>query len=96
MPIEVKDIFKAPYIAYSPDEIRTIRRMLGETTAAFADRFKLSESEVKAWEAQEGSSKHREPNGPAGLLLYWAAVEANSRVSARNRRIRLASLYGKK
>jgi len=87
-------VFRAPMVVYTPAEIRRIRQTLGETVEKFAERFKLSATAVKAWETPEGQAKHRECEGPAAVLMWWAAQEANARGCKTGNLIRLASRYG--
>ena len=89
-----KQIFNKPFICYSPSEIKRIRETLGETQEVFAQRFFVSVDAVQSWEAKEGSTKHRECLGAAARLMYWCAVEASERGSAKGNLIRLAIRYG--
>ena len=47
---------------------------MGKSTAEFAEWFIVSEDLVKAWEAPEGTGRHREVFGPSARLM-WAAAE---------------------
>ena len=85
------EFFQPGFVSYSPGEVRRIRAALGESIEDFANRFFVSKEAVKSWEAPEGSAKHREVIGAAARCMYWAAVEANERPSAKNNLIRLSA-----
>jgi len=86
------EFFQPGFVSYSPGEVRRIRAALGESVEEFAGRFFVSREAVKSWEAPEGSVKHREVIGAAARCMYWAAVEANERPSAKNNLIRLSAM----
>ncbi len=96
-----KAILNTPFVAYEPEEIKRIRVSLGKTNEEFSDIFKLSLDEIKAWQTPRISSKtgkpsqkHRDPQPPACILLFWCAVVVNTNPACRNNQIRLAARYG--
>jgi len=89
-------VLKTPFVAYSPNEIKRIRLLLGMSNQEPADFFRLSIDEIKAWQVSPDKPKHREPSPPAMLLLYWCAVAANERPSAKNNHLRLVAKYGRR
>ena len=90
------DVLKTEFVCYEPHEIKRIMTMLGEKPPVFCERFNVSLDTVKAWitprlnKHGKKSSKHAECLGLAGKFMYWAAVEANSKCSAKGNLIRLA------
>ena len=87
-------VMATPFVAYSHQEIKRIRLLLGKSHQEFADLFRLSVDEIKAWQTPPTSKKHREPSPPACLILYWCAVAANEKTSSKNNRLRLAAKHG--
>ncbi len=87
--MSLSKFFVPEFILYTAAEVRRIRQCLGESQAEFARRFFVSVAAVKSWEAQEGTSKHRDVTGAAARCMYWAAEEANNNPSAINNLIRL-------
>ncbi|MDH4319926.1 MAG: DUF1456 family protein [Desulfobulbaceae bacterium] len=88
-------VLRTPFIAYTHKEIRRIRIALGKSNAEFAEIFRLSEDEIKAWQTPITSKKHRDPSPPACIILFWCATVANTSVSCRNNLIRAAAELGK-
>jgi len=87
--IDPSEIFNKPFVCYEPHEIKRIMQKLGLNPAEFSKWFGVSESAVKSWISPRGSAKHAECLGAAGKLMYWAAVVANSKGSAKGNLIRL-------
>lgn len=92
--MQLEFIFKIPFVLYSPEEIRTIRLTLGETTAQFAQRFKAAESTIKGWEAPMGSASHRDCEGANATIMWICAHLANTKAGSIGQSIRMASAYG--
>lgn len=86
-------VFKSQMVVYTPEEIKLIRQKHGLSVEEFAEWFKVSPDAIKSWEAPVPppgqQSKHRECNGPAAVLMYFAALWANERGCAKNNLIRL-------
>lgn len=93
MRYNLKEFFKAPTITRTPEEIKQIRIELGKSQSEFADLLRVGTTTVRGWESDEGTVNHREPDGPALLLLYWLAEMANQSPSRINNMIRQGSRY---
>jgi len=71
--------YKTTKFRYSPDEIKEIRKFLGESRAVFGKRFLVSDNAIKKWENGTNS-----PCGPALILLKFYKQEALSKRKEQN------------
>lgn len=87
-------LFGSPFVFYAPEQIRQIRRDLGETRAEFGARFIVGIYTIQSWEEPEESPKHRECLGAAARLMYWAEKESQERGCRVGNQIRRGIRYG--
>lgn len=81
----LKNAFKMKYKAYSRDEIKSFRKMLGLSVSAFGDLFFASKDTVKGWE-----SGRRTPSCSSMRIMQFVEAYAKDMHKDINHRIRQA------